>query len=734
MYQLATELRLTGWVNNGAEGVRIIISGEEDNCSTFLNRVVNDAPPLSSITNHSFAEEEFKEFADFSINNSEVAQGINLPLTPDFALCDDCRKDIRETNNRRKGYAFTTCTNCGPRYSIIRQMPYDRPFTTMGEFTQCLECQAEYDNPLNRRHFSQTNSCDLCGIDLYTNNGQVDIDFIVEKLREGSILAVKGIGGYLLITDASNSKAIAQLRERKNRPTKPFAVMYPDIVKIKAEYEVRDVARKLLQSEVSPIILLKQKNGTTTIDVAGIAPGLNKIGCMIPYAPIFQLILDSFGKPIIATSGNVSGSPIIYENAEAEDELSTIADFIISNNRDIVIPQDDSVLSFSGPVEQQIILRRSRGLAPSMLDHKLPLNGKNVLAMGADMKAAFALTHHEYAYVSQYLGDMDSYLTQKHFEKTLAHLSTVLDHQPEIVLVDKHPGYFSTGLGKQKAEENNLPFHEIQHHKAHFYAVLAENELLNVQDSVLGVIWDGTGYGDDGMIWGGEFFVFEDKKVKREEHLPYFPFILGDKMPREPRIGALAVGKLLGEEIPEIANKFTDAELQLYQPMLASPTLQTSSIGRLFDAVASLVLGIDKTSYEGEAAMMLEAAALSAAGTGSAPETVNNDYLFPIENYTVDLFSAILKDLRNGLSTTTIALKFHYSLVTLIRQVAKAKKAKKMAFSGGVFQNSLLVELILEELSGDFKLYFHKQLSPNDENISYGQLAWYTLHEKQLSR
>jgi hydrogenase maturation protein HypF len=603
----------------------------------------------------------------------------------------------------------------------------------MDVFPQCPECSREYNDPLNRRHYSQTNSCPACGINMYHGEEEVEVEFVVKQLELGKILAVKGIGGFLLITDASNADSIKTLRRRKYRPTKPFAVMYPNLEIVTHEYHISNSAKQLLENEVSPVVLLSPK-AQPSIQVDSIAPGLNKVGVMIPYAPLFQLILDRFKNPIIATSGNVSGSPIIYTNEDAENELGEIADVIITNNRDIVIPQDDSVYSFTAN-EQPIILRRSRGMAPSFLRHNLELPDIPVLAMGADMKSAFAMTHKDYLYVSQYLGDMDSFLTQAYYEKTLAHLSSVLDHQPQVIVVDKHPGYFSTGLGEKISNDKSISKLEVQHHKAHFYAVLAENDLLRTEQAVMGIIWDGTGYGDDGMIWGGEFLTYRGTEMSRVSHLPYFPFILGDKMPREPRISALAISNLLGEKTPEIHSKFNNTEWQLYQPMLAEPTLQTSSMGRLFDAVASLVLGTDKISFEGEAAMMLEAAAQSAFEKENGNRvSSNNSYDYPLDNFQLNLFNSILDDIKSGTSNPEIALKFHYSLVNLIRQEAEKLQVRKLAFSGGVFQNSLLVALILKELSSSFDLYFHKQLSPNDENISYGQIAWYTMHEKQLDK
>ena len=485
---------------------------------------------------------------------------------------------------------------------------------------------------------------------------------------------------------------------------------------------------------ISPIVLLKPKSDNIGLDKKSVAPGLNHVGCMIPYAPLFHLLLQQYQKPVIATSGNISGSPIIYQNEEAHDELSAIADVIITNNRDIVIPQDDSVIKFSDQHQQKVILRRSRGLAPTFLDPGIELSGKNILAVGAQMKSSFAIANKGQLYISQYLGDMDNYLTQAYYERTINHFFKVLHAKPQIVVGDRHPGYFATQYGSALASRLEVPFIQVQHHKVHFYAVLAENRLLNQPEPVLGVIWDGTGYGDDGQIWGGEFFLYENGKAKRVSQIPYFPFILGDKMPREPRISALAIGSLTTEDLSVLKRKFSTSEWNIYRKMLTEPTLQTSSMGRVFDAMASIILDIDKTSFEGEAAMMLEAAASAYFSTHSINDICTYNFLHTNkQNQLAQLFNLVIVDKRNNTSNAKIAARFHLSLVDLIRHEAETRGVKTIAFSGGVFQNSLLIDLIKTVLQDEYKLIFHQRLSSNDENISYGQLAYYTMHEKTLN-
>lgn len=739
VYQLALKYGLNGWVNNTNDGVHIEISATQDDAETFYRQIINHPPKLATITQHNLKKIDSKTFTQFEIIESDSSTSPSLPLTPDFALCEDCRIEISNTNNRRYYYAFTTCINCGPRYSIITELPYDRINTTMADFEQCNECSAEYNDPLNRRHFSQTNSCRACGIEMMVDDEQLsyqDITQVTRFLKQGKIVAVKGIGGFLLICDAANKKTIGLLRSRKSRPIKPFAVMYPNLEMVKADFHLCDAEKELLSNEVSPIVLLRPSTTELGIDKASVAPGLKSIGCMIPYAPLFHLLLQEYQKPVIATSGNISGSPIIYQNHEAKEELAGIADVIIANNREIVIPQDDSVIKFSDLHQQKIILRRSRGLAPTYLDHGLDLPEQNILAVGAQLKSSFAYTNSKQLYVSQYLGDMDNYLTQSHYEKTVEHFFKVFQARPEVIIGDKHPDYFSTHFGRKLAEKLNVPFIQVQHHQAHFYAVLAENKLLNLPEAVLGVIWDGTGYGDDEQIWGGEFFMYAKEHAKRIGHIPYFPFILGDKMPREPRISALAFGRSITDDtyLSALKHKFSIEEWDVYQRMLAEPPLRTSSMGRVFDAMASIILDIDKTSFEGEAAMMLEAAASTYFNNHSINDvcTYNNPSAKDHVQFAI-LFNQVIEDKNKGVSNHEIAAKFHLSLVNLIRHEAEKQGVRKIAFSGGVFQNSLLIDLIKTILAEDFELIFHQRLSSNDENISYGQLAYYTMHEKTLN-
>jgi len=752
VYKIAHGLGLKGSIKNGLDGVHFLFNADENLANQVFLSIVKNAPSNSRIHNHSLSKVKGINFNKLDIIQSDDTTGKpNLPLTPDFALCPTCSKELANPTNRRFNYPFTTCTYCGPRYSITKKLPYDRQTTIMEAFDMCPNCKKEYNNPLDRRYYSQTNSCDTCGIKLsfFDFNPPISGDklrtteeFInetVDQLQQQKIIAIKGIGGYLLLCDAQSKEAIQNLRTRKHRPTKPFAVMYPNFKMVNREFKINGEEKEALTNEVSSIVLLQKKEEVKQSLLAQqIAPGLNRIGTMIPYAPLFQLILDKFQKPVIATSANISGSPIIYNDDAAKVELSEIADSILIHNREILIPQDDSVIAFTAMHNQRIIHRRSRGLAPSIENPNFEKSEKTILATGAQMKSSFSLFTINRVYISQFLGDMDNYLTQNEYVHTIDHMQGILDCKPDVILSDKHPAYFTTEWGEQYAEEQNLPFYKVQHHKAHFAAVLAENDLMQSSEPILGVIWDGTGLGDDNQIWGGEFFGFNNQEIKRVDHIGYFPFILGNKMPREPRISALCSCHSIESSAEFLQPKFTVQEWKLYQKILKNEeaNLSTSSMGRLFDAVASLLLNINKTSYEGEAAIQLENLAKSYKNAYSP--NLEDSYFSTIANLPANkatyLINAIIQDLKKGTRPDKIAYYFHISLVDLIRLTATKNNLKNIAFSGGVFQNELLIDMIISLLQDDYKLFFHKQLSPNDENISFGQLSYYMMSHKLITR
>ncbi|KAA3624850.1 MAG: carbamoyltransferase HypF [Bacteroidetes bacterium] len=737
VYKLAKTKNLKGWVNNTVDGVHIEINATETQAQAFFQEVQDKAPGLSRIIHASMEEIPSQAFNDFDIIYSDDSGEPNLLMTPDFAMCQNCEKDLYDSQNKRHRYPFTTCTNCGPRFSIIKTLPYDRENTTMDVFQMCPDCQKEYNNPLDRRYYSQTNSCPVCTIEmqLESSSGEIlskDNETIIQSTidlwNDGKIIAIKGIGGYLLTCDATNLEVIQRLRRVKNRPSKPFAIMHHDVLILSEDTDLDAGIMLEMQSPEAPIMLLKTNDDPLSgIKTADIAPGLGHIGVMLPYTPLYHLLLKAFGKPIIATSGNISNSPIVFEDHQAREELSQISDYILLNTRDIVAPQDDSVVRFSTIKFQKIILRRSRGMAPTYVNANLDLPDSPILAMGAMLKSTFTLLNQKNIYISQYLGDTDSFLTQQSFKHTLQHFLDILKTKPSVILADKHEGYFSTTYGQKLARELDVPIHKIQHHEAHFYAVMAENDLLNSSEKVMGVIWDGTGLGDDGNIWGGEFFEYTDNKVTRLDHLNYFDFILGDKMPKEPRVSALAICHSFEEGQELLQSKFTSTEWSIYQKLLAKGSrLKSSSIGRLFDAASSIVMDINKQTYEGEAAMLLEQQAYKYFRQNAPGMRIS--YLWEKElpeNFTTFIMQFLIRDKKDGMEKPLLAAKFHITLIDYIKGMAAKYNHTKLAFSGGVFQNAWLVDLLLLFLGKNHDLYFHRELSPNDECVSFGQLVGY---------
>jgi len=730
IYKLALENGIQGTVSNGNDGVNIFINADIEACNMFVKLIREKAPEMSHITELEVSQTDDRIFNSFKIIESDSNSEPKLLFAPDFSICEDCLSELHAEKDRRHNYPFITCTNCGPRFSIISALPYDRENTTMEKFRMCPECQQEYDEVLDRRYYSQTNSCPTCGIKLEVFEGEKIelpqdkiIDYIVERWKSGKIISIKGIGGFLTTCDANNKKAINDLRIRKKRPDKPFALMYPDLEMIERDTFLSETEIRELRSKWSPIVLLKFKDSIRqSIYVDGICENLDRVGIMLPYAPLFDLLLKKFNAPIVATSGNVSGSTIIYDNDKAKEELMNISDILVLNNREIVIPQDDSVIKFSGKSNQRIVIRRSRGLAPSYIDTELSLPNKNIIATGAMLKSVFTLINNDQIYISQFLGNTDVYDSQLNYIHTLQHFIKLLRIKPEIIFIDKHPAYFSHIYGIELAQKYNAELIEVQHHKAHFAAVMGEHKLHVQKEKVLGIIFDGTGYGNDGQIWGGEFFIFENGKISRYEHLPYFDFILGDKMVREPRISALSICFGIEGADRYLKNKFTENEWQIYNKLLSQENnLRSSSIGRLFDAVSSLIFDVDLQTFEGHAAMILES---KAEAFITKNEGYKKSYFSIKENPATIvrlIIKGILNDLDNGLDKEEIAAKFHISVVEYITTVAELSGIKKLALSGGVFQNSLIVELIIKKLTTNYQLYFHQRLSPNDECISFGQ-------------
>ncbi len=735
VYRLANQLELKGWVNNSTDGVHIEVNADKKLVTEFVHQVINGAPLQAKIEKHTLEKVDARTFNDFTIIESLTQGNKEIRLSPDFAMCTSCEAELLDDTNRRNLYPFITCTECGPRYSIQTHTPFDRSATSMQSFVMCKTCLDEYNNPSDSRFYAQTNSCKQCGvkISIHDSSGKIietksQLQTIIDAIMHGKTVAVKGIGGFILMCDATNEAAIQLLRQRKARPSKPLALLYSDIASLQQDVNIEEDEINLLTSEAAPIVLVELKqNPLNKIKTSIIAPNLNKLGVMIPNAPLFKLIAKEFGKPLIATSGNLSGAPITYKNNEAIQQLAAFADLIITNDREIVMPQDDSVAQMiNGRLN---LVRRSRGYAPSYFGSTPEDQIDGVIAMGADLKASIAISQSNQWYVSQFLGNQEQFESQEAYHKVLHRLIHLSGVKPSCILVDKHPMYFTCEFGNTWSGELNIPLVTIQHHEAHFAAVLQENDLMNSTSRVLGVVWDGTGYGTDGNSWGGEFFEYNLDTIHRVNHLGYVPILVGDKMAKQPRISAFAfchtqlafAGDLLKQ-------KFLKKEYELYAKMVGQSQQFTSSIGRLFDAVASLLGLCNKSSYEGEAAMYLQHLATTVT------TSIGDSYLIKIEGESISthlMIQEILKEIKEGVPKNKIAWRFHLTLVEMIRTIAQKSGYKQIAFSGGVFQNSLLIELIEKRLT-NFNLYFHKELPSNDENISFGQLAHYHMTQRKL--
>ncbi|WP_372792756.1 carbamoyltransferase HypF [Lutibacter sp.] len=725
VYSLASEFYLNGTVSNNEEGVVIYVTGFEKSIHDFYSKLLQFPPPISRIKNYSITSIEYQKFEDFKIIQSKKSGNLNLPLTPDFAICEDCKKDIENSENHRFNYAFTTCVNCGPRWAITQTFPFERINTSIDNFPMCDECKKEYISPIDRRFHSQTNTCLTCGIELnlITSEGKIIktskeniFKTVANLLLEGNIIAIKNTSGYLLCCNADDETVISKLRTLKNRPNKPFAVLFPSLKQLKKEFDLSEKETKSLSSTERPITIISSKNYIGKLAKNSVAPSLNQLGVMLPYTGILQLLANQLNFPIIATSGNIHGSPIISKNKDALEKLNNIADYFLQHNLQIMHPQDDSVVKFSSRFQKEVLFRRSRGYAPNYLNININSDEK-IIAMGADLKSSIAFYPNNYLYVSQYLGNLKNYDVYNRFTFEVNSFIKIFEQQPEVFLIDKHPLYHSSQYGKEFAEKTNVKLVKIQHHKAHFSAILGEHNLFN--EKVLGVVFDGTGFGDDEQIWGGEFFNYEANKMERINHFEYFDWLLGDKMSKEPRLSLLS---LASEEMETIlTEKFTSNEVKTYQYLKNENKLKTSSVGRLFDAVASLLNITDFNSYEGEAAILLENIILD------YDLKACKSYLKTIKTRisSKEIIKNIAVDFKNGVLKETIVVNFLFTLANIIIEVAKINNYKHIAVSGGVFQNTTLVDMLLELAPREMKLYFHKELSPNDENISFGQLIYY---------
>lgn len=739
VYNLARRLGLGGYVLNSSSGVTIEIEGPEPSVESFTRCLRIEPPPLAQIEEVTVASLEARGQSDFLIRKSQDEENEFVLISPDVATCEDCWADFTDPQNRRFGYPFTNCTNCGPRYTIVRDIPYDRPKTTMASFTMCERCQAEYEDPSNRRFHAQPNACPACGPSLMLVQSGAEIseaafpggDACEEVLREarellhaGKILAIRGLGGFLLACDAENDEAVRLLRKRKRRSEKPFAVMAPNIEAIESFCRVSHPDRKSLLSMRRPIVILPRMENAPVSPEIG--PGQTTTGVMLPYTPLHHLLFGDTGgktpefRALVMTSGNISEEPIVTSNREAMERLAGVSDWFLLHNRDIYMRADDSVVRTFESRER--VVRRARGYVPLPIDLGRPV--EELLACGGELKNSLCLTKNHWAILSQHIGDLENYETLVFYEETLTNLKKLFRITPRAVAYDLHPGYMSTGFAQQLSLEHKIP---VQHHHAHIASCMAEHHLSG---KVIGVAFDGTGYGLDGNIWGGEFLIADYKAFERRAHLRYLPLPGGDAAVRQPWRMALsylrdAFGAHSWPENLAPTRQIPEKQICLVETMLARgvQTVPTSSCGRLFDAVASIVGLKQEVSYEGQAAIALEAAAQS---------NVDQRYDFdvqPAEPLQVDMrpmIRQITEDVVREMPAGLISGRFHNTITAAIVEVSNrlrlAESLNRVCLSGGTFQNLYLLERTVSALrSAGFEVFIHAAVPPNDGGIALGQ-------------
>jgi hydrogenase maturation protein HypF len=725
VYSLARRYDLAGFVGNNSSGVVIEIEGDSHALEDFRRALVNQPPPLAHIEAVNAEPLSINGVPGFSIHASDAVAGLSTPISPDIATCGACLKELFDPADRRYRYPFINCTNCGPRFTIVRDIPYDRPFTTMAAFPMCANCNAEYHDPLNRRFHAQPNACSVCGpILTFEPGGQKADEALVaaqRALAEGKIVAVKGIGGFHLACDATNDTAVAELRHRKGRVDKPFALMARDLTHVEQYVQVQDEEAALLLSKERPIVLLRRRSTATPSPL--VAPGNNHLGFFLPYSPLHHLLLGE--KPLVMTSGNRSDEPIVRDNDEACERLADLADAFLTHNRDIHVVCDDSVVRvFEG---RELPLRRSRGYAPLPVNLATP--GPQLLATGGELKATLCVTKDSHAYMSQHIGDMENLETVEAFERAFQHLRAIFRVEPERVVCDLHPAYLSTRWAEEFSTKDNLPLIRAQHHHAHIASVMAENGLAGDKKTI-GISFDGTGYGTDGAIWGGEVLLADYCSFDRIGHLKYVQLPGGDAAVRRPYRMALshlsAAGIPWMDDLPCVRATPAD-ERKVLRRQLDTRTncIDTSSMGRLFDAVASLLDIRHTVTYEAQGAMELEAIAdVHEEGSYAFQLGDGSELIFD----PAPLWNAAVEDQRRRVPQSIIAARFHRAVANLIVEVSKIARARagvnQVALSGGVFQNVLLLDWSVRALvAANFEVLTHHLVPPNDGGLALGQAA-----------
>jgi hydrogenase maturation protein HypF len=746
VYGLAAGMKLAGFVRNDSEGVTIEIEGEPPTLAAFRAALQGQAPPLARIDEVLAESIEPSHETVFAILHSQSGAQRRTLISPDVATCDDCLRELLDNTDRRFGYPFTNCTNCGPRFTIVADVPYDRNKTTMREFSMCPLCQGEYDDPLDRRFHAQPNACPACGPQVcleystlvsrrttgdHGRSSASGAEAILEAQRllsQGKILAIKGLGGYHLACDALDAAAVSRLRERKQREAKPFALMAPDLETARQICYVNEAEAELLQSRRRPIVLLERRPGCPV--APGIAPRHHTLGVMLPYTPLHTLLLQAFmegrdaQRPavLVMTSGNVSDEPIAYRDDEALDRLAQIADHRLIHNRAIHMRCDDSVARIAAGGEQ--LFRRARGYAPEpiLLKREFPVQ---LLACGGHQKNTFCLGKGRQAFVSHHIGDLENLETLRSFQEGIDHFQRLFDIRPEAVAFDLHPDYLATKYAFDLDSPHKIG---VQHHHAHIASVMAEHGL---EGPVIGVAADGSGYGRDGAVWGGEILVAGLEAFERAAHLPYVPLPGGEQAIRQPwRMAAVYLQRACGADflvldipfVKELDRKRWTAMEQMIRRGLNCPP--TSSLGRLFDAVAALVGVRTEAAYEGQAAIELEMRAQPAEE--AYPFNVRDGD--PAQLDVMPLIRAIVRDLQRAVPVPVISGRFHRTIAELLAAGCRQTRARTglstVALSGGVFQNRLLLEQLTAILEAkEFHVVTNRRVPPNDGGVSLGQAA-----------
>ncbi|MGC1462083.1 MAG: carbamoyltransferase HypF [Terracidiphilus sp.] len=736
VYRLASEEQLAGYIGNDTDGVTIEVEGSSASLESFLARLRSETPPLARID--SIAVRDIAPIGEtgFRIVASEVLGRVSTGIPADAATCPDCLRELLAPDDRRYRYPFLNCTNCGPRYTITRRIPYDRPQTSMALFKMCPACQAEYDDPANRRFHAQPNACWDCGpqLSLVTADGAPipaadPVAETIARLVSGQILAIKGIGGFHLAVDATNESAVMRLRQRKHRYGKPLAVMVRDLSAARILCDITEAEEKLLTIPARPIVLVRKRDNNPIAPT--VAPGIPWLGLFLPYAPLHHLLFaDPRIHALVMTSANLSEEPIAIDNDEARSRLAAIADAFLFHDREILQRCDDSVTAVVDNAPQ--LIRRARGFVPLAIP--LPLEAPPLLAVGGHLKNAFVLARGRFAYQSQHLGDLENLTGLNFFRESLDHLMCTFEIEPETVVHDMHPGYLSTEWAKQWASERNLPLIAVQHHHAHIAACMAEHAL---DSETIGLSLDGTGYGRDGRIWGGEVLISRLDSFERFAHLDYVPMPGGEAAIREP--WRMALGHLLAagfsqneaRELVGATEQETRVMTRMIERRINAPL--TSSLGRLFDAVASVVLNRRIVDYDAQAAIELEGIAVDEPDRFCPVNYIPEFFSPGTEDSTptlrlAQLWRAIVDDLRRGLPKQEIAARFHSGVAQgFIGAAANAREKTgiaQVALSGGCMHNRRLARLLRTGLEEEgFQVLQHRQVSPGDGGLSYGQAA-----------